>query len=170
MKRKLYILIFVVCLILLVVWYVHPIHVKKEMNVCSLDGKTAEIEVNIYFYRNFFKGNAVRGTIEWNGVKYLDQHSKWGKEPYSDDNFLQNNEDLPEMTFLNAELSLVESTLNRIMFIDSRGGYDLKMLDIIYHDGVMDENGVSTGVEYFGPANSQEEAQKIYQEFYGNYN
>lgn len=181
-KRKLCILIPVGCLLLLAIWYVRPISVNKEMTVCNLDGKTAEIRIEVSFYRHFFKENSIRGTLTWDGNEYLDEYSKWGKDPYSDDDSLQdavfsavstllhkNNENLPKMTFLNAELPLIESTLHPVMIIDARGGYNLEMLDILYHDSILDEDGNVTGIEYFGPANNQEEAQKIYQEFYKNY-
>ena len=72
------------------------------------------------------------------------------------------------MTFLNAELPLIESTLNSVMIIDSFGGYKLERVDIMYLNGVVDGNGNVPGIECFGPANNQEEAQRIYQEFYGN--
>ncbi len=181
MFRILALSLVIMLILIFVIWYVHPIHIKKEMNVCNLDSETAEIEIDIYFYRHLFKENAVRGTIKWDGIKYIDKYSKWGKDPDSDDNsfldslFLtiskllhKHNENLPEMTFLNAELPLIESTLNSIMIIDSFGGYKLERVDIMYLNGVVDGNGNVPGIEYFGPANNQEEAQKIYQEFYEN--
>lgn len=180
-KRKLCILIPLGCFLLFAIWFHFPIRTNTEMTVCTLNGETAEIRIDVSFYRRFFKKNTVRGTVTWNGVKYLDKYSKWGKDSYSDASFLdtvfsvanvlwhKSDEGLPEMTFLNAELPLMESMLSPITFFDAFGGYNLEMVDIMYHDGILDENGSNLGVEYFGPADNQEKAQKIHQEFYKNY-
>lgn len=178
-KRGIFILIPAGCILLLAVWFYFPIHRSVEMTVCNLNGETAEMKIEVSFYRRLLKENAVRGTIVWNGVEYLDEYSKWGKDPDSNDaSFLDSvasagstllhkkDEGLPRMIFLNAELPLMQSMLDKIIVIGSSGGYDLETVDILYHDGVPDEDGHVLGVEYVGPASNQDEAQKLYQAFF----
>lgn len=178
-KRKLCILIPIACFLLFAICFHFPIHTNTEITVCTLDGETAEIKIDVSFYRRFFQKNTVKGTVTWNGVKYLDWDSKVGKNTFHFDDVVsldavfsaantlwhKRSEGLPQMKFLNAELPLLESTGKQIIFFDAIGGYNLEMVDIMYHDGISDENGYGSGVEYFGPANNQDEAQKMYQEF-----
>lgn len=179
-KRKLWILIPICCLLLFAAWYWFPIHTNVEMTVCTLDGKTAEIEIDVSFYRHLLKKNSIKGTLTWDEVEYVDEFTKWGKDPYSDDESLldaflstvdilrhKGSEGLPRMAFLNADLPLMESFLHQVIIFNVDGGYNLEQLCIMYQ-GEEDLNGDESipGIAYYGPAGNQEEAQKIFQEFY----
>ena len=83
MKRR----ILLICVLVLVVlaagftvfavWYHKPVERSVTMTACTTDGETAELEMELVFYRYFFKPTYIGGTIKCDGVTYVDFLQKY---------------------------------------------------------------------------------------------
>lgn len=175
------ILFFLVLLLTFSVWYHLPIHRSTSMTVCTVEGETAEVEIDISFQRYFFKPDRVKGTVVFNGIKYVEINSSAFANyfPEGSDFILDEAAEFGDqirakiqgedagMIFLKDSSSATSAYCNVIYILNTADKYDINKVDLMYLDEQLaDENGMIHGVQYFGPAATQEEAEALYQDFY----
>lgn len=175
-KFRIYILSLVGILLLGLILYHVPQKRQASMWVCSETGDTAWVEMNYKYYRRLFRNPAVKGTMTFNGVEYIDEETLLKTIPYVDDEgwdqtvwFPKETEDLPEnMIFCiksDAKLPMDaywEGARNRIIFWDVSGGDSFEKMCFAYLDeSNTDKTGSADGIFYYGPAQTVEEAQQI---------
>lgn len=180
-KLRICILILVGALLLGLIGYHIPQKKQVSMWVCSLSGESAQIEMDLKYYRKLFSPPTVKGTVRFNGAEYLDQASTLKTLPGKNDNdsdgdrtFLNEENDFPDnMIFCkkSSEESVLdlwkEISMNQLHFLDISGGIDdLEKIHFMYRDiSMQDEDGNIHAVSYFGPAQTAEEAQEIASHF-----
>lgn len=160
-RRIIYILI---CLVLfgLVVYHL-PQTRQLSLPVSTAEGDSAEIEVNVKYYRRLFSRPWIEGTIIFDGVTYCDSKTVLGsrqKTGYWDWQWFWGDSDssIPANTLLYKEGEIDTLRMNdnclRILFAG--------------HDNTFNEIGfmyvseeVPEGICYYGPAQTAEEVEQL---------
>lgn len=180
MKKSRIVVCLLACAIFLSLLIYHlPQRRQVTMPVCSATEETAQLEIDVKYYRRLFSTPWVEGTVTWDGVVYHDNYadltlynveehggnsSFWGWDFCftPDENplpsnmiFIKTNPDETEMTWLH-------NSVNRIQFVAVRGNDTFDRIAVIYSDKKLrDESGHISGIVYYGPARSMEEARQI---------
>ena len=170
----------VVCILLtgLIVYHL-PQRRVVSMPVCNAAGDVSHLEIDVKYYRRLFSTPWVEGTVTFDGVVYQDYYADLtlagGKEFGTNSSYwgwdwqLSPNEDTvpSNMDFIKivpnlSSLDFVYNKVNRIIFFDVNGTDSFDKILITYSDESMtDASGSASGVSYYGPAMTVEEAQKV---------
>ena len=186
-KSRILLLVLAVALLTGLIIYHLPQHRRVTMPVCNADGEVSTLEIDVKYYRRLFSTPWVKGTVAFDGVVYQDYHavlktnnveeigsnsSFWGwdwdllpnkNSRPSNMDFIKINSDQTEQTWLS-------NTENRIYFFDVRGTDTFEQVLIIYSDEKMtDAFGSTSGITYYGPARTVEEARQIAEEMGYNF-
>jgi hypothetical protein len=147
--------------------------IKLTTTVSTLDGETAEVDVDILCYSSLVLPSYIKGTLYVDDIKYIDQYTKLKEFPAVSDNRLfpiawwSSTDSVPyNMTFIRADCSDVTSALlNRIDVMDVRLNKGACEIHYMYAD---DSNMVGAeieGISFWGPAQNAEEAKQIAESF-----
>lgn len=170
-KFRIGIIILVGVLLLGLILYHLPQRRQVSMWVCTLSGESAQVEMDLKYYRRLFVAPYVRGTVFLDGVEYIDEDSILKTFP----GIVNSNKSFPElywqkevvlpdnMTFCKKTAAdILEAGNNRILFVEVSGEDSFEKIHFMYSDeSMMDESGSIHGISYFGPAQTAEEAKKI---------
>ena len=188
MKRR----ILLICVLVLVVlaagftvfavWYHKPVERSVTMTACTTDGETAELELNLIFYRNFLKPTFIGGTIRCDGVTYVDFVQKYDG--------VGGNLEFSDNLWKNLYYKQRCGGFHYREFFNKDTPWDKKMMDINYwkdyiyifaHTGGLDPESfvlqhtttpkidgeeVEVSKLYYAPATTAEEAEAL-QEMFG---
>lgn len=154
-------LIFIISVLLLIVcsiWYHCPIDKVMNINACSLEGDTVNININIKYYRYFFKPTYARGIIIFNGIKYVDLKAK-GLDPYESNNIITNLklkiDGFQYDYFVNSSLLAPDYIHDTILLLNSVNN---NYFSFLYTNSNIKEKN---GIVYYAPATTAEEAREI---------
>ena len=150
-----------------------PTDIKSTLTVSSDTGETAEIELDLRYYRNLIFPSYVKGTVTIDGAAYIDKYTKLKEFPsVSDDRLFpsgwwKDKSDLPcNTTFLRADCSDVLSAMvNRIDILEIVFEEGTCKIHYIYSD---EKNQIGTnipGISFWGPAQNADEAEQIAEYF-----
>ncbi len=144
-----------------------PVQKLYSMTVCSLEGDTKQLEIDLKYYRRLFLPDYVKGTVILDGVEYTDQYTL--AESFHG---IQTNHTLqPGAGAYNTRFDkstcndIIEANSNHINFLEISSYDDFGQLHFMYLDSAMVVDGEITGVSYCGPAETAEEALEIYKAF-----
>ena len=164
-KIKFFCILMVGFLIIATILYHIPQKRELTIPVCTLDGTQAQVKLDIQYYRRL-NGPYIKGTLYFNGEAYVDEDAKQKTvigleaEPFSL-NFYWDG--VPENSvFIKASTTdLVQMPTNQIFFFDIRGGADFQQIALVYMDESQKQDNHVTGVNYYGPAQTGEDAARI---------
>lgn len=81
MKKLRICIIILVCVLLVgVILYHLPQRRQVSMPVCSATGETAQLEIDVKYYRRLFSMPWVKGTVTFNGDTYRDIATHFGRQ------------------------------------------------------------------------------------------
>lgn len=156
---KIALIIVVLVVIVGVIWYRIPLEKKESMTMCSLEGETIEVIFDVAWYRYLFAPTELKGIITVDGVVY----EVW--ETNRHNSFIDNIKDkvsnakYTPMFVLESETNALEYFYNSIhIWMNEDSDFENFKKSYIFFN----RDGVSE--EFFGPANTKEEAQQIYQD------
>ena len=172
MKKRRILVIILVCLLLLSVILLYiPKCAQATLWCSSLDGDAVQVEIDLTYHWRLFTTPFAKGTVTWDGVAYTDEASMLKAFPgtlLNDEsprenirpnkpNFVYNN-----TTFYKATVTdLIEATFNRVDLMDCSDWLRFEKIHFMYLDeSMMDDDSVS-GVSYYGPAKTAEEAKAL---------
>ncbi len=144
-------LLFAVCLV-----YHFPVKKKLRVTVCTIEGETAEVVFDVWFQRSLIYPTVMNGKVTFGGREYENVfgdgasfsekiHAKmedWGgvRSSFFQLNSNDFNERAENMIWFNSSDKGVRKQFDAFFFIVIKG---------------------STLVEYYGPAETAEEAEKV---------
>lgn len=174
-KHRILIAAAVLAVVLVVVFVlVHmPTDIKRTLTVSSGTGETAELELDLRYYRNLIFPSYVKGTVTIDGVRYVDKYTKLKEFPSVADRQLfpsgwwKGKSDLPcNTTFLQADCSDVLSAMvNRIDILEIVFEKETCKIHYIYSDD-KNQTGINiSGISFWGPAQDAGEAEQIAEYF-----
>lgn len=155
-------------LLLSLLIYRIPQRRQVSMWVCTFSGETAQVEIDLQYYRQFILNDYVKGTLCFNGVTYVDEYSIY------DTLWPPQKSDMPHpalswpKTDLPNNSQFIKNTVTNVLKVNSNHillwdvSNDFEKLHIMYIDDSLDDGtGSVSGVSYYGPARTVEEAQQI---------
>lgn len=139
------------------------------MPVCTTDGNTATLEIDIKYYRRFLSLSWVKGTVTLNDIIYYDSKSAYGPRQeggsYWDWYWYLGNPDntIPANTFFyhtdeKGNVEFFDSLF--ILFAGDNNSFN--KIEFLYSG-----DDIPEGTHFYGPAQSAEEAAKIKNGIYG---
>lgn len=157
----------IVCVILLILVIYHlPRSHRVTMPVCTVEGNSATVDIDVKYYRRLFSLSYLKGTITVDGVICYDSKSAWGSRQkdgsYWDwywyfgdaDNTVPSNIEFIECTEYSK--GIVKHGNNRL-YIDYLGDNNtFNKIGFVY---VSEDN--PDAVAFYGPAQTAEEAEQI---------
>lgn len=151
-----------------------PEQITGTMTVATGTGETATVDFDLLYYSNFILPSYVKGTLNVDGVDYIDQYSMYDKFPSIKDNELipsdwwNTNSSVPyNMTFIRSDCSdIISAQINRINVLDIVLDKGICAIHFMYSDESNAVNGSVSGLSFWGPAQNAEEAAQI-AEFFG---
>ena len=169
-----------VCAVLVsLILYHLPQRRHVSMPVCNAAGEVSYLEIDVHYYRRLFSTAWVEGTVTFDGVVYHDYHAEivqsntkevgsnssyWGW----DWEFSRDKQAMPSnMTFIKTITPTdiwdrFDNLVNRIIFFSVSGTDTFEQVLISYSDrSAKNENGSISGVNFFGPARTVEEARQV---------
>lgn len=163
--------------------YRMPYKFEKEFTVCSLDGEVRTVKVDMVWQRYFTKPSKLLGNVYFNDKTYynadgyIDENGKWDMvgSPQAR-GFFKIIQDIGEkfsrtkfLPWMKADLKENVEKFHELNFDDSVYIYfkdtkfeQIEMIEVIFPEG---ENH-TTGISYFGPAETAEEAEELMNEIY----
>ena len=150
-----------------------------SMPVCNAAGEVSYLEIDVQYYRRLFSTPWVEGTVTFDGVVYHDYYADLtlsdGKEVGTNSSywgwdwqFSPNEDTVPSnMDFIKiipkaSAFESVYNMVNRIIFFDVNGSDTFDKVVFTYSDESMtDASGHTSGIAYYGPALTVEDAQQI---------
>ncbi len=155
---KLILIISVLLLIVCSIWYHYPINKVMNINACSLEGDTVKININIRYYRYFFKPTYAGGIIIFNGIEYVDLKAK-GLDSYENNNFITNLklkiDGFKYDYFVNSSLLAPDFVHDSVLLLyNSNNNY----YSFLYTNSNIEEKN---GIIYYMPATTVKEAKDI---------
>ena len=174
-KRRIFVIIFVCLLLLIAILLYIPKRAQATLWCCSLDGNAVQVEINLTYHWRLFTTPFAKGTVTWGGVAYTDEDSMLktfpGAEladssprenirPHAPDFFYDNT------TFYKTTVNdIIEATINRVYLLDCIDWRSFEKVHFMYMDESMMVDGGVSGVSYYGPAKTAEEAQVLAEYF-----
>lgn len=140
-------LVFLAALLLLglAISFLRPLHYREKVSVCTLEGETLEVELDVTLRRHLWGSVRSHGKIVVDGVEYINMNDLYSKD------------------------TLKKQAGSHIFLIPSPYALDTWNNDRIYLEPVEDRfnqfllSFVKSGemTTFFGPAASQEEAWEV---------
>lgn len=158
-KSKIITLILLGLFLLFSIWYHLPIRQTAKMPVCTLDGKTADVKINVSFHRSFFKPTVVKGALTFNGTEHHDlAHAAAEKS------FFENLSGKFDEVFHGtvSDFYVYDVTNSALHVTDYTGKYNMEQLMFWYlDDDAEQDKDTDNGIAYFGPAKNAGEAKAV---------
>ena len=170
MKKSLIkVLCILACMFLVgLIIYHMPQHRKVSMSVCNAAGETAQVEIDIKYYRRLFSTSGVEGTVNFDGDVYQDSRSLWGPAREGVDRsywdwdwyFKDPNKVLPaNLSFNKDNNDRIKAFYDRITFFNIGHEFDFSHIIFTYSN-----HETMDIVKYYGPAETAEEAFQVAEE------
>ena len=155
---------FILCTLLIgLIVYHLPQRRRVTMPVCSSAGDTAQLEIDVKYYRRLFSSPWIEGTVTFDGVVYYDSKAAWG--PRQKDGsywewdwwFNVPDDALPANSwFYKKDNDPIKMSQNMIIIWYS--GKDCSFDKVWLGYCTEDTN---SDVKYYGPASTVEEAKQL---------
>lgn len=154
----------ILCTLLIgLIIYHFPQRRRVSMPVCSADGETAQLEIDVKYYRRLFSIPWVKGTVTFNGVTYRDNATHFGRQQdgasfwdwvwyFGDPNSI-----IPANTyFVKEEYDPSKIFQDQILLADigNENTFDAIVCFYIQYDNSQD-------TKFYGPASTVEEAKQL---------
>ncbi len=158
MKKRAKKIVIAVLLFLLGACLVYHFPVKKKLRVtvCTVEGETAEAVFDVWYQRILIYPTVMNGTITFDGREYKKVPVGWGSVSERIRRKLDNWRAVDEGLFCLKSNDIIERAGNLIDFHSSGKGIGKQFKAfsfIVIKDSAL--------VEYYGPAETAEEAEKI---------
>ena len=160
-KFRIFAIAFVCCVLLFLIFFYIPKPIKTSMWVCDATDQTFEMELDIKWHRRLFTEPHLTGSVFLNGEEYIDDAALYktfpGQIRYRDEARTFCKKSGSEKT----GVDILKATLNSIRFWTFDDGDPFEEFCFMYMDESMEDNGHISGIVYYGPAKTVEEAQKL---------
>lgn len=151
-----------------------PVERSVSMPVCNGSDEPKQLDMDLKFYRHLIGGTTVKGTLVFDGEKYMDQlsinktvfrgsnsrglNSWWKADGLWNTSFRL----VPSEDTLDVMDKWDESYSQQVYFLEIGPGVDIEQVIFFYTDlHKKNEVGAVAGVPYIGPAETLEEAQNV---------
>lgn len=163
MKRKIYLGILIgVTLLILIIYHFPQLH-RISMPVCTTEGDSATVEIDIKYYRRLLSLSYLEGTITVDGITYYDSKSAWGARQKGgsywnwywywgdSDNTIPSN-----IQFVESENGKIGNNMLYLSYLGNNNTFtEIEFFFI--------SNDIPEGRTYYGPARTAEEARQLAQ-------
>ena len=181
-KSRILLLVLAVALLTGLIIYHLPQRRRVSMPVCNADGEVSTLEIDVKYYRRLFSTPWVEGTVAFDGVVYQDYYADlktynveeigsnssfwgWDWDLSPNKNSRPSNMDFIKIISDETKQNWLRNGVNRINFFDVRGNDSFEKVLIIYSDEELtNSSGRISGIPYYGPARTVEEARQIAEE------
>lgn len=157
----------ILCALLIsLIVYHFPQRRRVSMPVCTAAGDTAQLEIDVKYYRRLFSIPWVKGTVTFDGETYIDVATRMGKQQdgYSFWDWVWYFGDpdsiIPSNTFFMKEKhdpSKVFQDELHLFYLGEENTFDAVFFYCITHDD-------SPSPKFYGPASTVEEAKQLAEE------
>ena len=176
MKNRRIFVIILICLLLLIAILLYiPKRAQATLWCCSLDGNAVQVEIDLTYHWRLFTTPFAKGTVTWDNVEYRDENSMLKTFPGTElaDGSPRENirPHAPEFFYGNTTFykttanDIIEATINRVYLLDCTDWRSFEKVHFMYMDESMEVDGHVSGVSYYGPAKTAEEAQVLAEHF-----
>ena len=152
MKKKIFIIAFILLCLAGTIWYHREIPMKKTMSFCSLEGDVIEVNFDITCHPSFFSPTHLTGTITIGDDVYSSSIN--GRTTY--ENFWEALKFKLKDGYATTNFTKQHSiaTENRILVTNIIGDFEYVCI-------LVDDNQVDSSTLYYGPAKNKETATAI---------
>ena len=154
-------------------WYYTPIRKTAEMTVCSIDGEVETVRFDLTYYRILFAPTQVSGTVTFKGIEHKDYFAHFGTEPtrgfFGERSFWEDLKEKLSGTIVFPHFSqnspFSEDGWGALIFLPNYGGNGEAFPEQVMFSWSSPDDSDTSGVIFFGPANSAEEARALQDAF-----